>query len=135
MSNERCMIVGFNIGRPLDHSLFAPNLMPFYGPCHSRKSINRALISHKRGIQARERRREEKGKEKEGAPPQQPSDHRQHLAGPPPDHRRNLAGPPQEPRWTTAEPRRTTTLRPDVQSLRSTEDPTSCRRPDVLFKA
>ena len=60
MSNERCIIVGFNIGRPLDHSLFAPDLTPIYGSCHSRKSINRALILHQKGGRE-EREGEEKG--------------------------------------------------------------------------
>ncbi|PKU63852.1 hypothetical protein MA16_Dca010770 [Dendrobium catenatum] len=60
MSNERCTIDGFNINRPLDHSLFAPDLTPIYKPCHSRKTINRALIFHKRTQGRTERRREEK---------------------------------------------------------------------------
>ncbi|KAI0502017.1 hypothetical protein KFK09_016962 [Dendrobium nobile] len=92
MPNERCTLVGFNIGRPFNHSLFAPDLAPIYGPCHSRKSINRALILHKREIQARERRREEKEEFL--------LDSRRTTAEP----RRTTAGPPQESRRTTAGP-------------------------------
>ncbi|PKU62333.1 hypothetical protein MA16_Dca028436 [Dendrobium catenatum] len=65
MSNERCTIEGFNIGRPFDHSLFAPDLTPIYKPCHSRKIINRALILHngKRSKREKKRRRREEGGE------------------------------------------------------------------------
>ncbi|KAI0510161.1 hypothetical protein KFK09_010761 [Dendrobium nobile] len=101
MSNERCTIVGFNIGRPFDHSLFAPDLTPIYRPCHSRKSINRALISHKRETQARREGRGEGGSSSSTAAGP-PSDHRRSTAGPPPDRCRNLAGPPPKPRRTTA---------------------------------
>ncbi|PKU80213.1 hypothetical protein MA16_Dca005744 [Dendrobium catenatum] len=62
MSDERCTIKGFNINSPFDHSLLAPDLTPIYELCHSRKSINRPLISHERGTQAR--RREEEVKKK-----------------------------------------------------------------------
>ncbi|PKU80775.1 hypothetical protein MA16_Dca014613 [Dendrobium catenatum] len=60
MSNKRCTIEGFNINRPFDHSLFAPDLTPIYKPCNSRKTIYRALILHKRTQVRRKRRREEK---------------------------------------------------------------------------
>ncbi|PKU62459.1 hypothetical protein MA16_Dca022547 [Dendrobium catenatum] len=60
MSNKRCTIEGFNINRPFDHSLFAPDLTPIYKSCHSRKTINRAIIFHKRTQVRRERRSEEK---------------------------------------------------------------------------
>ncbi|PKU75306.1 hypothetical protein MA16_Dca022109 [Dendrobium catenatum] len=56
MSDERCTIKGFNISRPFNRSLFDPDLTPIYELCHSRKTINRALILHKR-------RREEKKEE------------------------------------------------------------------------
>ncbi|PKU83812.1 hypothetical protein MA16_Dca010905 [Dendrobium catenatum] len=49
MSDERCTIKGFNINRPFDHSLFAHDLTSIYKLCHSKKSINRPLISHERG--------------------------------------------------------------------------------------
>ncbi|PKU59086.1 hypothetical protein MA16_Dca029238 [Dendrobium catenatum] len=58
MFDERCTIKGFNISRPFDHSLFAHDLAPIYKLCNSRKSINRPIISHERGAQAR--RSEEK---------------------------------------------------------------------------
>ncbi|PKU70602.1 hypothetical protein MA16_Dca008719 [Dendrobium catenatum] len=125
MSNERCMIVGFNIGRPLDHSLFAPDLMPIYGPCHSRKSINRALISHKRGPK-QEREEEKRRKEFLLDSRRTTAESRRTTAGPPQESRRTTAGPPQEPRRTTTKPRRTTTLRPDVHPRRPAKDPTSC---------
>ncbi|KAI0496904.1 hypothetical protein KFK09_023230 [Dendrobium nobile] len=73
MSNERCMIVGFNIGRPFDHSLFASVLTTIYELCHSRKTINRALILHK-GDSSEEREEEEKKEEKEEAPLRPPSE-------------------------------------------------------------
>ncbi|KAI0493043.1 hypothetical protein KFK09_027319 [Dendrobium nobile] len=100
MSNERCTIVGFNIGRPFDHSLFALDLTPIYGPCHSRKSINRALILHKRRrLSKREKKRREgerEGRNSSSTAAGPPPNHRRNLVGPPPDHRRNLAGPPQD---------------------------------------
>ncbi|PKU65931.1 hypothetical protein MA16_Dca009005 [Dendrobium catenatum] len=60
MSNEWCTIVGFNIDRPFDHSLFAPDLTHIYKSCHSKKTINRDIILHKRTQVRGERRREEK---------------------------------------------------------------------------
>ncbi|PKU60368.1 hypothetical protein MA16_Dca027681 [Dendrobium catenatum] len=109
MSNERCTIVGFDIGRPFDHSLFAPDLTPIYELCHSRKSINRALILHKRGggVQARSKKRrgeekEEEKEEKEEAPPRPPPEPCRTTVGASPDHRQSLAGPPSELRRTTA---------------------------------
>ncbi|PKU67489.1 hypothetical protein MA16_Dca016213 [Dendrobium catenatum] len=59
MSNERYTIEGFDINRPFDHSLFAPDLTPISKPCHSRKTINRALILHKTTKKSEKRR--EKG--------------------------------------------------------------------------
>ncbi|PKU82432.1 hypothetical protein MA16_Dca005437 [Dendrobium catenatum] len=69
------MIKGSNIGRPFEHSPFTLDLSPIYGPCHSRKSINRPLISLERRIEAR--REEEKRRKKLLL------DHRQTFAGPP----------------------------------------------------
>ncbi|PKU59023.1 hypothetical protein MA16_Dca029091 [Dendrobium catenatum] len=63
MANEQYTIVGFNIGRPFDHSLFAPDLTAIYKLCHSRKIINRALILYK-GDSSEEREEEEKKKRK-----------------------------------------------------------------------
>ncbi|PKU80271.1 hypothetical protein MA16_Dca005802 [Dendrobium catenatum] len=57
MSDERCTIKGFNINRPFDHSQFAHDLTPIYKICHSKKSINRPLISN-------ERRPKQKGENK-----------------------------------------------------------------------
>ncbi|KAI0501956.1 hypothetical protein KFK09_016901 [Dendrobium nobile] len=123
MPNEQCTLVGFNIGRPFNHSLFAPDLAPIYGPCHSRKSINRALILHKGGS-----KQEARGEgAKEEAPPQPPPEPRRTTAGASPDHHRNLAGPPPGLAGPPLEPRRTTTSRPDVQ-VRSS-GPTF--RPDI----
>ncbi|PKU79927.1 hypothetical protein MA16_Dca025406 [Dendrobium catenatum] len=59
MSDEWCTIKGFNISRPFDHSLFAPDLTPIYKLWHSRKSIKRALISHERGLKQRGKQEEE----------------------------------------------------------------------------
>ncbi|PKU74692.1 hypothetical protein MA16_Dca004883 [Dendrobium catenatum] len=91
MSNERCLIVGFDIGRPFNHSLFAPDLTPIYELCHSRKSKNRALILHKGG--GRQARREGRGEGRISSST---------TAGTSPDHRRSLAGPPPEPHLSTA---------------------------------
>ncbi|PKU74873.1 hypothetical protein MA16_Dca005064 [Dendrobium catenatum] len=72
MSNKWCTIEGFNIGRPFNHSLFAPDLTPIYMLCHSRKTINRALILHKGdSSEKREKRSREGG---ESAPPRPPSE-------------------------------------------------------------
>ncbi|PKU86299.1 Ultraviolet-B receptor UVR8 [Dendrobium catenatum] len=54
-----------------NHSLFSHDLTPIYKPCHSRKTINRALILHK-GDSSEEREEEEKKEEKEEAPPRPP---------------------------------------------------------------
>ncbi|PKU77399.1 hypothetical protein MA16_Dca011405 [Dendrobium catenatum] len=54
----------------------APDLTPIYKPCHSRKTINRALILHKRTQVKREKkkgRRRERGKG-ESSPPRPPSE-------------------------------------------------------------
>ncbi|KAI0512319.1 hypothetical protein KFK09_012958 [Dendrobium nobile] len=112
---------GFNIGRPFDHSLFAPDLTPIYELCHSRKSINRALILHKRGPKQEEKKRREGISSSSNA------------AGTSPDHRRNIAGPPQEPRRTTAgtSPDHRRSLAGLPPELRCT----TTSRPDVLFKA
>ncbi|PKU71043.1 hypothetical protein MA16_Dca018661 [Dendrobium catenatum] len=75
MSDEWCTIKGFNISRPFDHSLFAPDLTPIYEICNSRKSINRPLISHERGLKQEEeekmngRRREGEGESAPTRPP------------------------------------------------------------------
>ncbi|KAI0512230.1 hypothetical protein KFK09_012868 [Dendrobium nobile] len=105
MSNERCTIVGFNIGRPFDHSLFAPDLTPIYGSCHSRKSINSALISHEKETQARREGRE--GRSSSSTTAGTSLGHRRTIAGASSDHLRSLAGPPPEFR-------RITISRPDV---------------------
>ncbi|KAI0513568.1 hypothetical protein KFK09_009593 [Dendrobium nobile] len=63
MTDERCMIKGFNISRPFDHSLFAPDLTPIYKPCHFRKTINRPLISHKSELkQGEEEKKKRRGR-------------------------------------------------------------------------
>ncbi|PKU59618.1 hypothetical protein MA16_Dca028694 [Dendrobium catenatum] len=103
MSNERYTIVGFDISHPFNHSLFAPDLTPIYELCHSRKSINRTLILHKRGSKQEERKKRRKKllldrRQNIAGPPQEP--HRT-TVGTSPDHRQNLAGPPPELRRTT----------------------------------
>ncbi|PKU63094.1 hypothetical protein MA16_Dca024523 [Dendrobium catenatum] len=71
MSDERCTIKGFNISRPFDHSLFDRDLTPIYELCHSRKTINRPLISHERGLKQEEKKNNRRRREGEGesAPP------------------------------------------------------------------
>ncbi|KAL0911387.1 hypothetical protein M5K25_019524 [Dendrobium thyrsiflorum] len=60
-----------------NHSTNTPNLSLIYWLCHSQKTINRPLISHKRGPRSKKRRREEKNEETPPPPPE--------SAGPPPD--------------------------------------------------
>ncbi|KAI0504938.1 hypothetical protein KFK09_015895 [Dendrobium nobile] len=87
--------------------------MPIYELCHSKKSINRALILHKRGSKQEEEKRRKRRKKLL-------LDHRRNLARPPqlagtsPNHRRSLAGPPPELAGPPPELRCTTTSRPDV---------------------
>ncbi|KAL0923392.1 hypothetical protein M5K25_007448 [Dendrobium thyrsiflorum] len=59
-----------------NHSEITPDLSLIYEPCHSQKSINRALISPRRGDQEkkRRRRREEKKERREETPPRPPPD-------------------------------------------------------------
>ncbi|PKU69913.1 hypothetical protein MA16_Dca026528 [Dendrobium catenatum] len=84
MSDEWCTIKGFNISRPFNHSLFAADLTFIYKLCHSRKSINRALISHKRGPKRGDPRRKKRRRrewEGESTPPRPPPEF-----FPPPEH-------------------------------------------------
>ncbi|KAL0927305.1 hypothetical protein M5K25_001467 [Dendrobium thyrsiflorum] len=62
-----------------NHSEITPDLSLIYEPCHSQKSINRALISPRRGAEGnrrrrRRRRREEKKERREETPPRPPPD-------------------------------------------------------------
>ncbi|KAL0921134.1 hypothetical protein M5K25_008176 [Dendrobium thyrsiflorum] len=59
-----------------NHSEITPDLSLIYEPCHSQKSINKALISPRRGTQdkRRRRRREEKKERREETPPRPPPD-------------------------------------------------------------
>ncbi|KAL0906212.1 hypothetical protein M5K25_024686 [Dendrobium thyrsiflorum] len=81
MSNERSMIKGFNISRPskplpIYPSPFTLDLPPIYKPCHSIKSINRRLLSLRKGpLRPRKQERDRRSL----FPPQPP-------LGVPPDH-------------------------------------------------
>ncbi|KAL0919586.1 hypothetical protein M5K25_011689 [Dendrobium thyrsiflorum] len=59
-----------------NHSEITPDLSLIYKPCHSQKSINRALISPRGRTQGkkRRRRREEKKERREKTPPRPPPD-------------------------------------------------------------
>ncbi|KAL0920700.1 hypothetical protein M5K25_009861 [Dendrobium thyrsiflorum] len=72
MSIERDLISAVHS----NHSEITPDLSLIYEPCHSQKSINRALISPRRGTQGKKgrRRREEKKKRREETPPRPPPD-------------------------------------------------------------
>ncbi|KAL0923481.1 hypothetical protein M5K25_007540 [Dendrobium thyrsiflorum] len=132
-----------------NHSPFALDFSHIYKPCHSRKSINRALILHEKGPKLEGINREIRDCSCPLAPPR-----------PPPEFCRTTARPP--PEGPTPTFCRTTTQglkfcsRPDVllkarSSARgltfcsrsdvllkarcSAQGPTFCSRPDVLFKA
>ncbi|KAL0925787.1 hypothetical protein M5K25_004157 [Dendrobium thyrsiflorum] len=72
MSIERDLISAVHS----NHSEITPDLSLIYEPCHSQKSINRALISPRRGTQGKKgrRRREEKKERREETPPRPPPD-------------------------------------------------------------
>ncbi|KAL0909087.1 hypothetical protein M5K25_023614 [Dendrobium thyrsiflorum] len=114
-----------------NHSLF-PRI---YGPCHSRKSINRAPFLLQKGPPEPEPELEETKGEIEDrscplAPPRPPPGHQSkalHFAEPPPGHQSkalHFAGPPVE-----GPTLRRTTAGPPVKG------PTPCLRPDVPLKA
>ncbi|PKU64418.1 hypothetical protein MA16_Dca025460 [Dendrobium catenatum] len=83
MSNEQCTIMGFDIGHPFSHSLFAPDLTPIYKLCHSRKSINRPLIPHEKGRKSREKKEEKEESSCRLAPPRTTKGRRSAAAPPP----------------------------------------------------
>ncbi|KAL0915157.1 hypothetical protein M5K25_015556 [Dendrobium thyrsiflorum] len=60
MSIERDLISAVHS----NHSEITPDLSLIYEPCHSQKSINRALISPRRGPKARREKEEEEKKKK-----------------------------------------------------------------------
>ncbi|KAL0908067.1 hypothetical protein M5K25_022535 [Dendrobium thyrsiflorum] len=63
------MIKGIDIDRPFKPLQNTPDLSLIYCPCHSQKTINRPLISHKRGPKQEEKKRrgeEEKKRRREG---------------------------------------------------------------------
>ncbi|KAL0909329.1 hypothetical protein M5K25_020186 [Dendrobium thyrsiflorum] len=109
-----------------NHSLF-PRI---YGPCHSRKTINRAPFHLEKGRSPEPELEEIKGEIEDRscplAPPRPPPDHRSkalHFAGPPPDHQPkalHFAGPP-----------------PDhhLKALRSAQGPKFSLRPYTPLKA
>ncbi|KAL0913411.1 hypothetical protein M5K25_016872 [Dendrobium thyrsiflorum] len=73
------MIKGINIGCPFKPLPTVLDLSTIYWPCHSKKFINRVLITHGRDGGGRDPREEEKEEEKlefscHQTPPQPPPD-------------------------------------------------------------
>ncbi|KAL0920403.1 hypothetical protein M5K25_009539 [Dendrobium thyrsiflorum] len=75
-----------------NHSLFSR----IYGPCHSRKSINRAPFLLQRGPQSQSLKRSRE-RSKTALAPLLLLDHRRNFVGPPPELRRTTTGRPYTP--------------------------------------
>ncbi|KAL0903941.1 hypothetical protein M5K25_026005 [Dendrobium thyrsiflorum] len=79
-SIEPSTIKGFNIDRPFQTTPFFPRI---YGPCHSRKSINRATFLLQRGRESQSTKRPRE-RSKTALAPLLLLDHRRSSAKPPP---------------------------------------------------